>query len=624
MEHELWHVQVTGVRLQGMNWLSFSHRRCLYPFNQTGKHRGKTLMKRLLLLVLIALLLLPAGFGLSRIGVDRAITELARRLETKGGFTLAVEDAGVRFLPTPAVHTGKLLMTKGSHVLLESERARLDIDLMALLFGQVSYGTLRLDNARLALPARFGDSEENSSEMLFSALSALAALELHGSTLVTPDLSFSLATGRVVVNSDNRLNFETTGRIRNLEVRASGTLSPIRGKTGAEEPAEGPLNTGKSWQVQADIDSPLFQLRLDGTSGLGLETYEGRLSLVTPSLRSFLAFIGYPLPDGPGFEVAQIDTVATYISGLTLNLRDLRLKLDGNQASGALQMRLNEMPSSLQATLAFDNFDTAAYTATTDDDTFKSFIEELNRWRRAWKADVRLSTQNARFADRSGSFAGSLVVNDKTAELAIASTTLGAERLSGRLAVISPPDETPVYNITLNAEGMHTETLTRFLPQPLRLEGQMNMNLLAQAHGTTLKSARESLKGELRLAATQLSLAGISASMAIENVMAGKGFIGWPLSGDSATTLQNTETSLNFAGGKLELVAARGLVDGWQMQVQGGADLAEQEIDLELSLSAPGTGKETLAAIRGRLGYPVWQPLAVDRPLEETGAEPGN
>lgn len=557
-------------------------------------------MKKLLLALITLALFASAGFGLSRVGADRAIALMEASVEQQSGLDVIMRSGEVEFFPRPAIRTGPVTISREREILLRASSARIDVDLFRLLIGQADYSRLVLYDAEISIPEKQETalSEPNTLDDFVAGILGLEELQLHNARLQLGQRpQIIIKSARLRVDGSKTVHATATMNIKDLAVSMSGQLRKLDANADELQP----------WALRSEFSSPLFKLTLNGKLGASFTSFEGSTSLVSPSLRSFLSFAGYPLPEGPGFDVVQLETTATYVPDNILNLRNLKLKLDGNTADGALQMRMDRDKSALQGTLAFDLFDLSPYLVA-GDESFSGFIEDLNGWRRAWDADLRLSANRLRMGRVEGSFAGALVIQEKTAELAIANTTLGTNQLYGRLAIVSAPDATPQYEININAQGLRSEALSGFLPRGLRLDGSMNTSIVARASGETFSQARASLNGEVTAEAMRLSISGISLTPLLENLSVGRGQIGWPIAQNAQTQLHDIMLQASISEGELQLSSFAARIADKNIQSVGVINLHDNTLSVTLDLLGDAIETYSTNRIAGQLIYPFFRP----------------
>ena len=520
-------------------------------------------------------------------------------MERDTGIRVEMGQGDVRFFPAPGVRASNLALSHDGAVFLRAGKMRLEVSIGQLLVGQASYDKLVLDDVELNLT---GKETGALAEAVVSAVGGLERVVMTSGEILTGDGQRARLNGLDATVAADGVSGSAEIALQTLPMRLTYALR-----------RQEATSTDMPWQFAAEADGPLFKLSFTGFAGRNFASFDGKTSLVTPSLRSFLSFLGSPLPEGPGFDVAQVDASASYIPGSGLNLKDMRLRLDGNVASGALQMSLAEL-STLQGTVAFDVLDLQPYTHT-DETGFATFIADLNHWRKGWQADVRLSADRLRLKGHEGSFAGSLVVNRQMAELAIASTTLGAADLSGRLALTSPPEDVPSYEVNLNAKAFDSSVLRILLPAQFAPAGTVNGSMTLVTSGEDIASVRRNLQGDATIQGTTLTLAGVSLGDAIDRLVNGKAFLAWPLSTRSETRIETFVMTARMNGGRLMLDEAKGRLNGWEVAATGEVDLERSRIELGLDISSPGTQEKTAAQLEGELTLPVWRPIT-DRPEE--------
>ncbi len=260
------------------------------------------------------------------------------------------------------------------------------------------------------------------------------------------------------------------------------------------------------------IDTPLASVRFEGKANAFSDLHlEGHSSLETPSLRRLASFMEGTLASGslPGpFAV----TGALAGNRNRVHFTEASVKLDGNSASGVLQLERNvERKPKLSGTLAFGELDLSAYleqisrdTGATEDAADLSFLGKFD-------LDLRVSASKAEFSRVAlTDLAAAATVRDGKLVLDIGDASI----FDGRATAILQANHgaaAPELMIQATTTGLALEQVSDILPAgAMRLSGTGDIDLDLSGTGTTAEQLLHDLEGTVLIRATDGQVEGLA------------------------------------------------------------------------------------------------------------------
>jgi len=564
-------------------------------------------MKKIILVTILVLLVCFAAFGVSQFGVDKAMQSLESQIAKQENTSVGWQAARAVFWPRPRIEISALELQLGEGAQISSPIAIIKVGLWQLLSGKTQPRALELQNPTITTPSKniFAALVQTLQNKDLSTRLEGGRLEIingtvvfaDGQSITLPQISLTGSEKGKTINIDGNLTAEGLNNRLQIKLSAAPSTSP-----------------NLAWQLNASITSDLFDFSANGAIDAVGASFNGRAKLISPSLRSFMAYIGYPLHEGPGLSGVQAEGQVSFDPRGELNLRDLSVKVDGNEGSGALQIRTLQSPAAMQGTLAFDRLNLEPYLAKSNL-SFSDFITNLNSWRSNWQVDVRLSAKTMFLGKEEGQFAGSVVINRAFAEFAIANTSFAAAEASGRVAVISPPLQSPEYAFSLDARQLKSNFLASGLG--LQSEGLIDINLSGKASGFLTSNVRRSLEIKANVASPQLKLIGVDLAPTIQEVMQetkGSVAIAEPvLEATGNTLIEGLEMQALYKNQTLEVQSATGTIAGWLAAAQGSYATNDKRVDMQIDLSASSRDKIQKTTVKGRWPFVFWRAAPQDQ-----------
>jgi AsmA protein len=561
-----------------------------------GQLPWKWLLFGLLAVLLFCISLIPWLIGdTSRFG-DRVAERLSAWTGGKAKFTGPVQ---VSFLPDMSVR-GPLQLSGGENLpLVKSmtvKEAKVSLDLVDLLRGQISIDVLRLQKPRIKL--KDGVEAKNATKsFLADLLAGVPVRVLH------------LRNGRIDLGLHPIKDFylrldagEETGAL-------SGTGSfAFKGETVRYAVTSGsPAGTGndESTPVMLSLDSPLGAVKIAGTAAFA-EAYrlDGKLQAESGNLRNFLNWVGFELPPGDSLEDFSA-AGAVHLAGGILSVDNGSFSLDGNKAVGVLALSASPRPR-IDGTFALDRLSLNPYLGNNAVPGAALFDHALLRY---VDADLRISGGEIKVGPFNLGRGGFTI----TAKNGSVTTEVGELELcggsaEGRIGVeLAPPEKELSLNATLTDIAMEP----CLKPLGLKLTGTGALKAELTSKGNTLPEITRSLGGTFMLKAQNgtlpLDLAQLSSTpMPLEAN-------GWSWNGGSS--YEKLEANCRLRSGRilcksLNIEMPRETVVG-----AGDVDLRRQTLNWNLSMVklgapaqvVPPSGNEPKLLIRGTLRQPSIQ-----------------
>ena len=327
----------------------------------------------------------------------------------QGGISVSVLPTFTARLTDVEIGSPEPLNLPGMH----AETIEVELSWLAALGRKVQIKSIRVDNADIRV------TKNTSGEWLPATLASplapalLQARQAVAANPAEPDFStlpdwrignLSVTKSKVrIVGSDGNVDL-----IADLNVDASwpGLSMPVRvdgngiwrGKEmSASALVKSPVKiaAGGNSEVMVKVRSEPVSFEFNGIANLENFFFaEGALTFETPSMRNLLAWLGTEVD--PGNALGRLSMSARLTTkDDTLNFDDAVIDLNGNPASGILQLtREGEIPA-LSGTLAFDTLDIAtflsAFSIGLNSSTARAgmrFLDQLN-------LDLRLSAKAA-------------------------------------------------------------------------------------------------------------------------------------------------------------------------------------------------------------------------------------
>jgi AsmA protein len=345
----------------------------------------------------------------------------------------------------------------------------------------------------------------------------------------------------------------------------------------------------------------------------------GPLRLSTPSLRRLSSWLGNSVRPGSTLGAASVVGTATFHQRM-LSVESAELTLDGNNASGALNVTATKGKPQISGTLASPRLDLTPYFAglleafrTTEN---WQEIELDTDWFRDLAADIRLSASAVQIGTlRAGATAATVSLREGRLEVGLARAILNDGNLAGDLAITDRSRSSDTdFEAQFHAVDIGLDEVAPLFAAPAGIRGTASGTVDVVSRGDSLGGVVAMLAGSARLDVRDgaLPLFGIAELASAQTVAQ-----------QSAPTAQTT-TPLNSFSAAMSFAENSGVLDRASMVTptfSANATGLVGFVDGSLSLSgtmrrgAPGqigTGSELPFRIEGTLRRPVAVPLALN------------
>ncbi len=351
---------------------------------------------------------------------------------------------------------------------------------------------------------------------------------------------------------------------------------------------------GESSPVSLRLDSPSIVINADGiASGGSIPSYAGKFLVEAPSLRNVLNRnnIYLPLPGALGALSLSADARANLRS---IQLSDLRFKLDEGAYEGALILSSHQGRPALMGTLATKTLDIAPLLAQIPSP------RDGGRWSTAplpkpdlkrADVDLRISANRAQLGRTEVRDVGfSVLVAGGKAELSIAEAKAFGGALKARLSAEGSASGSG-YLVSASAAFTKVDSapLLGEIFRSQTFSGEANGDFALVGEGATVSQVLNSLKGSANVNLVNGDIAGIDLENALRRLEK------QPLS--VASTIRNGRTSFRTASLNLDVAAGVATVRdfdakgaGVEVTASGAASIARRQLDI--AIHARQTGRE--------------------------------
>jgi AsmA protein len=291
--------------------------------------------------------------------------------------------------------------------------------------------------------------------------------------------------------------------------------------------------------IEARITVPEIKAAYQGLLRLkhGLEL-AGTLEAQGPSLRRLLAWVGSPLAPGRGLGPFSVKGAISG-KGARIVLKKARLSLDGMNAQGQIEARLDGERPFVSAALGVDRIDTNVYLsppsavsgkndkATSPAGKGKASRQDRGDWSdapidfSALKAlDARLSLATNAILYRQVKIGASQIVatlKNGRLDARLERMAFYGGRAAGRL-ILDGSRKTPALSGSLTANGIDGQALLRDFAGIERIRGRLSLRLSLATLGRSQREMIARLKGEARIVFRDGAIRGINIARLVRSV----------------------------------------------------------------------------------------------------------
>lgn len=530
------------------------------------------------------------------------------------------------------------------NALIVTETLRGAVRLFPLVFGRIELSSFEMTRPTLRF-LRNGDGQSNWQLEGSDLVTALEPNPVAGAGLQLGQ--FRITDGTLHMIDDVR-GFDETISSANLTLSwpTSSTRAEINGSAiwrgeavdvaaSLDQPAA-LAQTGSTSGVVLSVQGAPLQLQFDGTvspgaSGENAKPWQasGSLSLSTPSLRRTATWLGAEVGAGSTFGAFRLDSDMNLV-GFAIDLTDLALSLDGNEAEGVLTLDLDGYGTapgeigrpSIQGTLDFDRLDLTAYldtirpTTTAEAPGDWRFMPVPNVFASALDMDVRFATREVLTSRMIlGETAGSVLLSEDQMVLGIAESLAYGGAVRGSLTVARAGDAFTTA-LDLSAESLELTPLLATMQEEPRLAGTLTFQSMTSGEGETLVQLLETLTGDATFDVNDAVINGIDLNALGASFADGSfDFSSFAFGGETA--LETLSANLSARDGYVQARDVAMTAERVSVTMGGQSEIANRTLNLS-GATAINSSDETLVVpfdVRGTWSAPLILPdlRALDR-----------
>jgi AsmA protein len=523
-----------------------------------------------------------------------------------GGEVRLIGPLSVHYFPEVSIKGGVEIRDISRLPFIESvtaKKARIAIDLPALMLGRIDIDAIWLNDAEIRLKDEMSLPGRRRAELIRDGLTAapLEIVRLRRSRIVLPP---SLGAGSV---SDIEARLRTNGGA--LRGFGSFVLAGEAMHFTVDSGGLAVAGDGLSAPVDLTIDSALLNAKIKGNAifGDGFEL-AGDMQIASGKLRQLLRWTGLAFPDGQSLQTLSASGAMRW-KGSTINFDNGSFMLDGNTADGALSLTTGARPR-IEGTLDFDQLVIDPYLQSGNSAADAPASQPAPDWTlvRDFDADLRISAGEIVASPlKLGQGAFTIAVKHGVLESELGEIELCGGSATGRVG-IDAANDVPQVTLTANLSDIAVAACLDPFAQGLTVKGVGSLTADLATQGTTYQELLAGLGGEFKLnaanGAVPIDFARLlTVSSPLEsNGWSEKGTLDFnTLSGDCHLLAGHIRCQ-SFA-----MQTGRGLIWG-----TGDIDIEQRTLDWTLSLTdrpTPGATAERDAAlprisIRGPLAQP--------------------
>lgn len=622
------------------------------------------MIRKLILSVgLIGVLILGVVLALPLIVSSQMVRqEVASQISELTGRPVALRgDQPLSMFPNPSVELSDIVvegnLPGAENALVVAERLRGDVRLLPLLFGRIELSEFVLTRPTI----RFIRRAEGEANWALDGSSLLAALEPSREGSGGLQLgTFRLVDGTVQINDEVRGISETMSSADlSLSWPTSSTRAAITGSAiwrgepvdisaSIDQPAALAQSGSTSGLVVSIASSPL-RLRFDGTVSPGTGASvdgqrnqpwqaSGQFDVSTPSARRAASWLGHDMGAGSTFGPFRLDADINLV-GLSADLTDASLSLDGNEADGVLTFSVGDADSrpSLQGTLDFQRLDLSAYldsfrpTTTAAAPSDWRFMALPNVFAGGMDMDVRFAARQVLASPVTlGETAGSILVSQDRMVLGIGEALAYGGFIRGSVTMHAGEDgqDAITTSVDLSTDTVQLGPLLSALQGEPRLLGALTVRAMMEGSGTTLADVIRTLNGVATLAVNDGALPGIDLDRVARSLMDGT-FDLSVLEEGGETGLETLDVEMSSRDGYLNVSDMQIVTDAAEIALSGQSNLETRALALSGVAQLVDGGEEPLLhvpfEVRGTWASPLILPdlgALEDRPANTENLSP--
>lgn len=388
--------------------------------------------------------------------------------------------------------------------------------------------------------------------------------------------------------------FEFNGR----KVGFDATMKPVEERTLQNIGAQ-----VRGWPVALALKSDLFELNADGIVSVtdGLQFLATSSSLKVIDVRQTARWLGAEWPDGPG--LASFEASGTLeLTPRGISFLDATFRMDGNEATGALGLRLSRQRPSFDGTLAFGRLDLTPYypqagqagsgaanssSATPGIGPVLPGVNAADYTMRLLDkvdADLRVSAAGVRAPTFSfGKSAASLSLKDGMMLADIAELEISDGSKCGGQLSITGKGSTQRMTLRGKIEAIDIALVTRALWGYPAVSGLGELTVDLSAKGRSLKEIAKTLSGKASVKVPQTGEIGIDVKTLAATARSAPQS-GWGAAARSRTAVEGFDADVWLDNGRITSESVVAKTGDARLSVIGGVDLIDAVADISVSI----------------------------------------
>lgn len=374
--------------------------------------------------------------------------------------------------------------------------------------------------------------------------------------------------------------------------RAAGTVR-FRGQDVAFEAVLGG-QAAAGRPIKLVLKNTFIAVSLDGRIAPGntFELVASNAEVGIPSLRNIARWLGAAWPGGQGLIDFRAKGPLT-LSGGSIGFEEASFELDGNKATGTLQLALGGARPAIEGTLALPRLDLTPYLGTSNTRAESSpASSDQGPWSilRRVDADIRISADGVVTpGGRLENCAASLSLKDGRLLADIAGVELaGGGSGNGQVSVDATSDA-PRISVRGRLERLDGASVTRALFGHEILRGHLDLSAELAGAGGSTESLIGTLDGKVALALPGGGALGFDSSL-LSKAAQSPETAGWGDAGGGQTLVEHLTGTFVLADGMASAVITSSTPDGLALSASGTVSLPARRLDLTLALGTAGAG----------------------------------
>ena len=375
------------------------------------------------------------------------------------------------------------------------------------------------------------------------------------------------------------------------------------------------LASGMASKVAIDVDASPLNATVSGQMSMAADVaIDGAIELSAPSVRAAARWLGADIPAGNGLRALSLSSPLTWGGG-KLSFSRTKLAMDGNNAEGAVIIRVGGKKPLVQATLALTTLDLNPYLGVApapDADAAQTGTAAGTAAAPApggtpaadgqWSTDpLNLSGLHAIDADLRLS-AGRIVARDYPLGAGALTIALQDGRVTAQIAelegyggkintvlVVNATQKTPSYSLDLAARNVALEPFLKDWANFKRVAATGSVDAKLQSVGAHQQAIISNLAGTVQVQAVQGRIIGVDLA-GLAGILQTQKLTGWNSTGEQQTPFDLLQASYVISQG----IAQNNdlIMQGPAVQLEGAGtvDLPQRMLDYRVNtalLSAP-------------------------------------